>query len=126
MLRSLRARLAAGTVATVVATAAFGAPAALAHVELKSTTPKAKSTVKAPSAVKLTFTGPIRSGTVSVKGPGSTTASSGKGGRDPRNINRLAVSLRSGLKAGKYTVKASVVAADGHKESFTFWFKIKT
>jgi copper resistance protein C len=125
MLRSLRARLAAGTIASLVAIAVFGAPAALAHVELKSTTPKAKSTVSAPSAVRLTFTGPIRSGTVSVKGPGGTTASSGKGGRDPRNINRLLVTLRSGLKAGKYTVKASVVAADGHKETFTFWFKIK-
>jgi copper resistance protein C len=128
MLRSIRARLAAGTVATLAATAAtaaFGAPAALAHVELKSTTPKAKSTVSAPSAVRLTFTGPIRSGTASVKGPGGKTASSGKGGRDPRNINRLLVTMRSGLKAGKYTVKANVVAADGHKESFTFWFKIK-
>jgi copper resistance protein C len=126
MLRSIRARLAAGTVATLAATAAFGAPAALAHVELKSTTPKAKSTVSAPSAVRLTFTGPIRSGTASVKGPGGKTASSGKGGRDPRNINRLLVTMRSGLKAGKYTVKASVVAADGHKETFTFWFKIKS
>jgi methionine-rich copper-binding protein CopC len=126
MLRSFRTRLAAGTIATLAVTAAFGAPAALAHVELKSTTPKAKSTVKAPSAVKLTFTGPIRTGSVSVKGPGGTTASSGKGGRDPRNINRLAVTLRSGLKAGKYSVSAKVVAADGHKETFTFWFKIKT
>ncbi len=101
------------------------APAALAHVELKSSTPKAKSTVKAPSSVRITFTGPIRSGSVSVKGPGGSTASSGKGGRDPRNINRLAVPLKSGLKTGKYTVKATLVAADGHHQTISFWFKIK-
>jgi methionine-rich copper-binding protein CopC len=119
-------RFAAGTAAALAATAALGAPAALAHVELKSTTPKAKSTIKsAPSSVRMTFTGPIRSGSVSVKGPGGATASSGKGGRDPRNINRLLVPLRSGLKSGKYTVKASLVAADGHKQTITFWFKIK-
>jgi methionine-rich copper-binding protein CopC len=126
MLRSLRARLAAGTIATSLTLAAFGAPAALAHVELKSSTPKGKSTVRKPSSVKLTFTGPIRSGTVTVKSSGGSSATSGKGGRDPRNINRLTVPLKSGLKAGKYTVKASIVAADGHKETFTFWFKIKT
>jgi methionine-rich copper-binding protein CopC len=125
MIRSIRRRLATGTVAALAATAAFGAPAALAHVELKSTTPKAKSTVKAPSSVRLTFTGPIRSGTVTVTGPRGATASSGKGGRDPRNINRLLVALRSSLKAGKYTVKAKAVAADGHRETFTYWFKIK-
>ena len=35
------------------------------------------------------------------------------------------MSLKSGLAAGKYTVKAKVTATDGHKETFTFWFKIK-
>ena len=62
---------------------------------------------------------------MSVKGPGGSTASSGKGGRDPRNINRLAVPLKSGLKTGKYTVKATLVAADGHHQTISFWFKIK-
>jgi methionine-rich copper-binding protein CopC len=123
MTRSIR--LVASTAAVLAAAAALGAPAALAHVELKSTNPKAKAAVSAPSSVRLTFTGPIRSGSVSVKGPGGSTASSGKGGRDPRNIDRLLVPLRSGLKAGKYTVKASLVAADGHHQTMTFWFKIK-
>ena len=121
--RSLRG--VAAVAAALAATATF-APAAFAHVELKSSTPKAKSTVRKPSSVKLTFTGPIRSGTLTVKSSSGSSATSGKGGRDPRNINRLTVPLKSGLKAGKYTVKASITAADGHKESFTFWFKIKT
>jgi methionine-rich copper-binding protein CopC len=120
----MRRQLAA--IAAALVTSAVLAPAALAHVELKSSTPKARSTVRKPSSVKLTFTGPIRSGTVTVKSSGGSSATSGKGGRDPRNINRLTVPLKSGLKAGKYTVKASIVAADGHKETFAFWFKIKT
>jgi methionine-rich copper-binding protein CopC len=96
-------------------------------VELKSTSPKARSTVKSsPASVRLTFSGPIRRGSVTVRGPGGTSASSGKGGRDPRSIDRLLVPLRPGLKSGTYTVKASLVAADGHHETFTFWFKITT
>jgi copper resistance protein C len=101
------------------------APAALAHVELEKTSPKAHSTVKAPSSVSLTFSGPIRRASLTVTGPRSKSASKGHGGRDPRNINRALVSLKSGLAAGKYTVKANVTAADGHKETFTFWFKVK-
>jgi methionine-rich copper-binding protein CopC len=114
----------AAIVAALVASAVL-APAALAHVQLKSSSPKAKSTVRAPSTVVLTFTGPIRSGTLTVKSSSGSSATSGKSGRDPRNINRLRVPLKSGLKAGKYNVKAKIVAADGHKETFTLWFKIK-
>jgi methionine-rich copper-binding protein CopC len=117
-------RLLAAIAATLV-TGAVLAPAAHAHVELKSSSPKAKSTVRAPKSVKLTFTGPLRSGSITVKSSSGASATSGKGGRDPRNVNRLLVPLKSGLKAGKYTVKASIVAADGHKETFTFWFKVK-
>jgi copper resistance protein C len=110
--------------ATAAASLAL-APAALAHVELEKTSPKAHSTVKAPSAVRMTFSGPIRSASLTVTGPGSKTASTGHGGRDPRNIDRAVVSLKSGLAAGKYAVKAKVTAADGHTETFTFWFRIK-
>jgi methionine-rich copper-binding protein CopC len=118
-------RFGTAAAAALAVTAALGAPAALAHVQLESTSPKAKSTIKSsPSSVRMTFSGPIRRGSVTVKGPGGATASSGKGGRDPRNIDRLLVPLRSGLKSGKYTVNASLVAADGHHETFTFWFKI--
>jgi copper resistance protein C len=101
------------------------APAALAHVELERTSPKAHATVKAPAAVRMTFSGPLRSASLTVTGPGGKTASKGHGGRDPRNIDRALVALRSGLAAGRYTVKASVTAADGHKETFTFWFRVK-
>jgi len=105
--------------------ATFGATNAAAHVQLVSTSPKAGSTVKSASSVKLTFSGPIRSGTVSVVGPGNKRVSKSKGGRDPRNIKRLSVNLSSGLKSGTYKVSASIVAGDGHSEKFSYSFKIK-
>jgi hypothetical protein len=114
------------TAALTLAAGGMAASPALAHVQLESTTPKAhSSTKKTLRAVRMTFSGPIRSGRLTVKGPHGKTASKGHGGRDPRNIDRLLVSLRSGLKAGKYTARASVVAADGHHETFSFWFRLK-
>ena len=113
------------TAAAVAAGGALAAPA-LAHVTLEKTSPKQHSTVsKSLKSVSLTFSGPIRSGTLSITGPGGTKVSTGGGGRDPRNIDRLLVSLKSGLKAGKYTAKGSTIAADGHHQTWTFWFKLK-
>jgi len=111
--------------ATLVVLATFGAADAAAHVQLVSTSPKSGSTVKSVSSVKLTFSGALRSGTVRVTGPGGTKVSKGNGGRDPRNIKRLAVSLRGGLKSGTYRVSASIVAGDGHAERFAYTFKLE-
>ena len=61
-----------------------------------------KKTLK---TVKVTFTGTIRSGTLKVYGPRGGKVSNGNGGRDPRNIRRLTVGLKSGLKVGKYTAR---------------------
>lgn len=115
----------AALVAAIVISATFGAASALAHVQLISSSPRSGATVKAPSAVTLTFSGPLRSGAVRVVGPRGKLASKGSGGRDPRNIKRLAVSLQRGLKAGTYRVSASIVAGDGHRESFSYAFRIK-
>ena len=113
------------TAATLAASGVLAAPA-LAHVTLEKSSPKAHSTVsKSLRSVSLTFSGPLRSGTLKITGPGGTTASTGAGGRDPRNIDRLLVALRSGLKPGRYTAHGSTVAADGHKQTWSFWFKLK-
>ncbi|WP_445149694.1 copper resistance CopC family protein [Baekduia sp. Peel2402] len=111
---------------TALAVAATAAPA-LAHVELAFSSPKNKAKLsKAPSSVSLTFSGPLRSGTLKVTGPNGKKVSVGSGARDPRKISRLLVSLKKGLKAGKYTSRASIVAADGHKESFTLTFTVRS
>jgi methionine-rich copper-binding protein CopC len=115
------------TLATVTALAvALAATTAFAHVQLESSNPKDKAKLDhAPSSVSLTFSGPIRSGTLKVTGPGGKKVSVGKGGRDPRNIDRLLVALKSGLKAGSYKSSASVIAADGHHETWTLKFTIR-
>lgn len=118
-------RVLAVTVATALAVAATAAPA-LAHVELVSSSPKDKAKLRrAPSSVSLTFSGPLRSGTLKVTGPGGTKVSVGNGGRDPRKVSRLLVALKPGLKAGRYTSRAKIVAADGHEESFTLTFTVR-
>ena len=73
----------------------------------------------------VTFTGPLRRGTVRVVGPGSKVVSVGKGGRDPRNIKRLLVPLKGSLKAGSYKASWTIVAADGHAQKGSFSFRLK-
>ena len=99
---------------------------ALAHVEVASTSPSAGHTARTSTrAISVTFSGPIRSGTLRVTGPAGRTASTGAGGRDPRNIKRLMVALRRGLHSGSYTARWSAVAADGHRQSGSFTFRLK-
>ena len=106
---------------------AFGATAAWAHVTVTSTSPGQGTTVKKTlKTVKVTFSGTIRSGTLKVYGPRGGKVSNGTGGRDPRNIKRLTVGLKSGLKVGKYTAKWTIVAADGHEKSGSLLFKLKS
>lgn len=75
------------------------------------------------NVVKVAFGGPIRSGTLSVRGPRGVV-SVGRGGRDPRKISRLIVPLRRGLVAGRYRASWSIVAADGHRQSGSFLFRL--
>ena len=113
------------TTATVAALAATAAPA-LAHVEVTSTSPSRGGTAKTTiRTVKVTFDGQLRSGTVSVSRVGSGKVSRGSGGRDPRNVRRLSVGLKRGLRAGRYSVRWTVVAADGHTQNGTFRFKLR-
>jgi len=105
---------------------AFGATAAWAHVTVTSTSPgKGKTVKKTLKTVTVTFSGPIRSGTLKVYNSKGTKVSNGTGGRDPSNIRRLKTSLKSGLKVGKYTAKWTETAADGHKKNGSFTFSLK-
>lgn len=117
------------TVTTALAATAVGSAiitaTAFAHTELKSTYPASNKTVSTKlSKVTVTFTAQIRSGSIKVTGP-SGTISSGNGGRDPRNVKRLAVPIKSSKKAGTYTAKWTMKASDGHTQTGTFKFKIK-
>jgi methionine-rich copper-binding protein CopC len=99
---------------------------ASAHTEVKSTSPANGAIAKTTLArVTVTFTGSLTRGTLRVVGPGAKVVSLSNGGRDPRNTSRLLVGLKGSLKPGSYTAKWTVVAADGHKQSGSFRFKVK-
>jgi copper resistance protein C len=102
------------------------ATTASAHVRLKSTSPKKGGSASTSlGTVTVTFTGPLRSGTVRVTDSDGDKVSVGAGGRDPRKISRLRVGLRGGKSAGRYRVRWSAVAADGHRSSGSFSFRLR-
>jgi len=103
-----------------------GAAVAFAHTEVRSTSPAIGGTAKTSvTKVTVTFTGPLRRGTLRVAGPGGKVVSAGSGARDPRNVNRLLVGLRGSLKPGSYKASWTIVAADGHNQKGSFQFKLK-
>ena len=121
MRKKVTTALAASAVVSAIVTAT-----AWAHTEVKSTYPaKNKSVSTKLSKVTVTFTGQIRSGSIKVTGPGRKVVSSGSGGRDPRNVKRLKVPLKSGLNAGSYKASWTMKAADGHTQTGSFTFRLK-
>jgi copper resistance protein C len=113
-------------VALVAIASAVAATPAFAHTEVASTYPaKGNSASTRIGTLSVTFTGPIRSGTIKVTGPGGTTVSSGSGGRDPRNVKRLRVPLKSSKRAGSYKASWTMKAADGHTQHGSFSFHLR-
>jgi copper resistance protein C len=107
-------------------TLAVTAGPALAHVEVKSTSPaKGGSAKTSLRTVTVTFTGPIRSGTLRVTGPRGSVVSIGSGGRDPRKVSRLRVALKASKRAGRYTARWTATAADGHRQDGSFKFRLR-
>jgi methionine-rich copper-binding protein CopC len=91
-----------------------------------STKPSAGGSAKTSlRMVKVSFDGQLRSGTLKVKRRGGGKVSRGKGGRDPRNVRRLSVRLKGGLKPGRYKARWTIVAADGHEQRGAFKFRLK-
>jgi methionine-rich copper-binding protein CopC len=99
---------------------------ALAHAELASTSPKTGATLaRVPARVTATFTGHLRSGTITVKDSRGRTVSIGTRGRDPANVKRLRVPLKRGLSSDRYTVRWTIVAADGDEQVGSFRFRVQ-
>jgi len=113
-------------IGAVAVTSAVTAAVAFAHTQPTSTYPKnGKTVTKRISTVSVTFNQQIRSGTIKVTGPGGKTYSSGKGGRDPRNVKRLRVKLKSSKPAGRYTARWTIKAVDGHTQRGSFRFRVR-
>ena len=98
-------------------------PSASAHEGIVATKPSGSARVGL-KAVVVTFSGPIRSGTLKVFNATGQKASKGTGGRDPRNVSRLRTGLKAGLAPGRYTARVTWVAADGHRQSDSFQFRL--
>lgn len=106
----------------------LGVTAASAHTEVTSTTPATGKTASTSTrTVLVTFSGEIRrsGATLRVTGPDRKVVSIGRGARDPRNVKRLRVTLKRGLKPGRYTARWTAVAADGHPQKGSFGFRLK-
>ena len=96
----------------------------LGHATVTSTSPASGATAKTSiKQAAVTFSGPLRSGTLRVVGPGGKVVSAG-GGRDPRNVNRLLTSLKGSLKAGSYKASWAIIGIDAHRQKGSFRFKL--
>jgi methionine-rich copper-binding protein CopC len=71
----------------------------------------------------MTFTEEILSGTIVVRKAGAVV-SRGTGGKDPGNVRRLRVAMKSGLGTGRFVVNWTVTAPDGHHQHGSFSFRV--
>jgi methionine-rich copper-binding protein CopC len=114
------------TISAAVALAAMLATPATAHVSITARSPAAGGSAKKTLAtVTVTFNSALRSGTLKVfRVSTGAKVSIGNGGRDPRNLKRLRVSLKSGKSTGQYVARWTLVAADGHSQSGSWRFRL--
>jgi copper transport protein len=98
-----------------------------AHSLVRSTDPKAGSTVRrAPSAVVIRFNEAVELafGGIQVLGPDRRRVDVGKTGYGPAGRKTIRVGLAPDLANGRYTVVWRIVAADGHPRDGRFWFRL--
>jgi methionine-rich copper-binding protein CopC len=121
--RITRILLSAALVAALFS--AVGVTTASAHVRVVSTNPATGgSASRSIRTVRVTFNAAIRSGTLRVFRRSTGAQVSGTGARNPRNLRQLVTSLRSGLAAGRYIARWTLVASDGHRQSGSFGFRL--
>ncbi|WP_433330394.1 copper resistance CopC family protein [Spirillospora sp. CA-294931] len=107
---------------TSAALLALTAPPAAAHTALEKSDPAAKSSVKSPSAITLTFNQPVRLPKLALSDPAKAKAPTGTPEVDGREVT---VPVSGTLANGVHTVAWRVVSADGHPVSGTFKFTVE-
>lgn len=120
---SRASRRAVAALAAAALAALLIVPAALAHESIVRTQPSGQSKVGL-RAVVVTFSGPVRSGTLNVFSASGAKVSKGRGARDPRNVSRVRTAMKAGVGAGVYTARVRWVGADGHHQSDSFKFRL--
>ena len=105
----------------------LGPPAtALAHAELVSATPAAKSmAMPPPTELRLKFSEgiEIKFTKVKVTGPDKKAVETGPAKLDPSDNTVVIVPLAAALPDGKYTVDWQALSADGHKTKGSYGFE---
>jgi methionine-rich copper-binding protein CopC len=121
--------VAAAAIAAVACVAAFGAATALAHDELKSSSPTSGATLaRSPAAVTLTFEeaiGKLGKVTATRNGQGNLVKSVRT---KPRDASKVVIALkRPGAKkqSGTYKVNWRIISDDGHPVSGVVTFRVK-
>ena len=115
----------------IVVLAAIGsallAGQACAHARLITGSPKAGTTVAAPSELKLTYSESLvpAASSVKVTGPGGTAVATGPLALDPKSKRIVHVPLTGKLSAGPYKVHWTMKTEDGHVMDGDFGFTVK-
>jgi copper resistance protein C len=100
--------------------------AAFAHAHLRAETPAANASVRAPTALTLTFSAGLEPGLSGVVLENSHGASvkTGDVSLDSANDKTLVVSVPAKLMPGDYTVEWHALSRDGHSTRGTYQFKV--
>jgi len=100
---------------------------AYAHPTLKSANPPVDGTANAPlTELRLNFSEAIvlNFSSVELQDQGGMKIVTGKIATDAKDGKQLIVPLQAPLKAGKYTVKWTIVSADTHRMNGTYSFNV--
>lgn len=114
------------TIAALLAVSALAIPAiASAHAHALKTDPGKDATVKAPTAIHISFSEdvkPMFTG-AEVTGPGGAAIKTGAAGFDAAK-KEMTVPVSGPLAPGAYMVKWHAVAGDTHRSSGEFGFTV--
>ena len=103
------------------------ATSALAHPTLKSANPPVDGTAAAaPTEIRLSFSEAVilKFTSVELLDQAGMKIATGKIATDAKDEKQVIVPLQAPLKAGKYTVKWTIVSADTHRVNGTYSFKV--
>ena len=113
----------------ILAAAAFAlvASQAAAHARLITGSPKAGTTVAAPSELKLTYSESLdlKGSSLKVSGPGGAAVATGALALDAKNHRIVHAPISGKLAPGAYKVDWSMKTEDGHTTSGDFAFTVK-
>ncbi|MBX5443126.1 MAG: copper resistance protein CopC [Solirubrobacteraceae bacterium] len=112
--------------ATAAALALAAAPSAFAHAEVVKRSPEPGAAVsKKPKSVSIRFSQSLTTGLISVTRDGRQVATTAAG-LDPRRRSVLRAAFARPLPAGTYVVSWRALAPDGHRQTGSWSFRVRS